>query len=250
MQCNVEDLNNCSQEELRKIVFNEGTDIKIRIEAIDYICDAFFLKEIYDNQSNIDLRNASRSKLESMFSTNGEIVNYLCDLIDVDDEILVNIALTDSDYFPGAGWSIAGTKPAVKYGYPIRCMALSKIKKEDSFVKFAKEINTEIEFPELDDDEPEQDPQFGGMTLNMVKYGKYIREARECDLEVLCRYAIKNISNEEALCDIALNAKFWISRILAVEKMSDRKILEHVSKNDFYEEVRLAAGKRLDEVKK
>lgn len=236
--------------DLDEIAKNDDIDTEIRIEAIGIIYNPSLLKKLYYCDSNPKIRKACRKRLDETCMTDSEILFYLDDLGEVDDDILLEIALTDSTYFSDAGWSIAGIEPAVKYGYPNRCMALSKMKKEETFVKFAKEIDTEIEFPEFEEEVPEADSGFPSLNVNVMRYADYVRASREEHLEEMCIYAIGNVSSEDALCDIALNAKFWISRILAIERIFDKDVLEEISNSDFYEDVRLAAKRRMDEVMK
>ena len=233
--------------ELDEIAKREDIEAEIRIEAIGKIYNPSFLKKLYYCDSNPQIRNACRKRLDEAYTSDSEIIFYIDDLGEVDDDVLLEIALNDSTYFSDAGWSVAGKEPAVKYGYPNRCMALSKMKKEETFVKFAKEIDTEIDYPEFEE-EVHEDSGFPSLDVNVMRYADYVRTSREEHLKEMCVYAIGNVSSEDALCDIALNAKFWISRILAVERISDRDVLEEISKSDFYEDVRLVARNRLDEV--
>ena len=187
-------------------------DVLIRKSAVKGISDEEILKDIYLNDENDSVKQEALKNIndnEFIYEVLKGFQGFpsekmaLVDKID-DEEILVDIVLNDWT----EGYRHVQIKSApVRYfpnPYYLKMQAIQKIREESSFIRIAKELDLK---------------------------GK--RSFNDSDLCEFASYAVNHIgNNQETLIDIAYNAKFFNSRRQALKRISDENILLDIAVND------------------
>lgn len=173
--------------------------------------DEEILKDIYLNDESDYVKQAALTNIHDneflyeQFKNTDNHKDKTSLIMQIDDEdILVDTVL--NDWTEGYRHIQIRSRPVRRYpnAYFIKMSAIRNIKLESSFIKIAKEIDTKHRFG-LD----------GG------------------DISEISAYAVNHIGdNQEVLKDIALNAKFYTSRLEATKRITDENVLFDIAMND------------------